>query len=359
METDSLFLSLNFEEEKIPERIMLVPAGKTVKGRDSREWKNPDPAQVALNSMSRLPLLPVDENHSTDLSAPKGGASPAFGWLKNLCADTSGAIWADVEWTDRGREALAKKEYRFISPVVMANQKGEINFILRAALTNSPNLNLPALNSEQLENIENKEKKMDLHDELCAVLDLSKTTTDADVIAEVKSLEELHDDLCETLKLSKTAKDSEVLAKVKELVEEEPAKTDLNSTKQKVDLAAYAPRADLNAMETRAVTAEKQLAELNSAQLKKDAETLVDQAITNRKISPASREEYLNLCATQEEIESFKKIVAVSPAIIATEQAPASAPPSGTVSLNSEEAAFAKSAGYTPEEWKKLQEAGK
>jgi phage I-like protein len=328
METGSLFLSLNVEGEKIPERIMLVPSGKVVKGHDSREWKNPDSKMLALNSNTRLPMLPIDENHSTDLSAPKGGSSPAFGWMKNLCADASGSLWADVEWTERGREALSKKDYRFISPVFSHNEKGEINCILRAALTNSPNLDLPALNSERLENIKTTEVSM--NKELLAVLGLPETATDAEALAAVKSLN-----------AAKTA-----------------AVTQTDKTA--VDLAAYAPRADLNAMEERAVAAEKQIAELNAAQLKKDAETAVDEAIKNRKIAPASKEEYLALCATKEGLEKVKNIFTNNPVIIGTEpQAPESAPPGSQVSLNSEEAAFAKAAGKTPEEWAKLKEAGK
>ena len=307
---------------------MLVPSDKIVKGRDGREWKNPNPKQIALNSTSRLSYLPIDENHSTDLSAPKGGASPAFGWMKNLCADETGAIWADVDWTERGRDALARNDYKFISPVFLHNEKGEINCILRAALTNSPNLTLPALNSEQLEN--KNETEVPMNKELLALLGLPETATEAEIIAAVKNLI--------------PAKES----------------TALQAEKSKVDLAAYAPRADLNAMETRAVTAEKQLAELNAAQLKKDAEAVVDEAIANRKIAPVSKAQYLALCSTKEGLETFKGIVAASPAIISTEPAaPAASAPGAQVSLNSEDAAFAKGAGKTPEEWAKLREAGK
>jgi phage I-like protein len=129
--TGSLFLSLNFEGG-IPSRIELVPAAAIVAGRDGRKWKNSKPKQVALNSNARLPSLPIDENHSTDLAAPKGGASPAFGWMSNLIADENGAIWADVEWTEKGRDALNKKEYRYISPVFYSDEQGEINCIGRA-----------------------------------------------------------------------------------------------------------------------------------------------------------------------------------------------------------------------------------
>ena len=329
METGSLFLSLNYEGE-IPGRITLVPPDKIIKGRDGREWKNPNPKQAALNSTARLSLLPIDENHSTDLAAPKGGASPAFGWMKNLRADESGAICADVEWTERGREALAKKEYRFISPVFLYNEKGEINCILRAALTNSPNLNLPALNSEQRENTFEEKKQM--NKALLAALGLPETATEAEALAAIKSLN-----------AAKTAA---------------APQTD----KTAVDLTAYAPRADLNAMEARAVTAEKQLADLNAAQLKKDAEAAVDESIKARKFAPASREEYLALCATKEGLERFKKIVAVSPAIIGTEaQTPESAPPAAGAgaALNAEEASLAKAMGYTAEEYQKIKEGKK
>jgi len=327
--TGSLFLSLNFEGEEIPKRVKVIPSGTTLKGRDGRVWKNPDSKLLALNSNTFLTALVIDENHSTDLSAPKGGPSPAFGWMKNLCANELGEIWADVEWTELGLNALSKKEYKFISPVFLHNKEGEITCIVRAALTNSPNLNLPALNSERLENMNTEvSKKMDKN--LLAALGLPETATEADVLAAVKSLN-----------AAKTA-------------------TTPQTDKSSVDLTAYAPRADLNAMEARAVTAEKQLADLNAAQLKKDAETAVDEAIKNRKIAPASKAEYLALCATKEGLESFKKIAAVTPAIITEEQASQGTPPkSDGVALNAEQTQLAKSMGYTPEEFAKIMEGSK
>jgi phage I-like protein len=63
---------------------------------------------VILNSTARLSKLVIDENHATDLSAPQGGASPAMGWMTNLRTGEGGSIWADVEWTRRGGEAVLK-----------------------------------------------------------------------------------------------------------------------------------------------------------------------------------------------------------------------------------------------------------
>ncbi|MDR0376512.1 MAG: phage protease [Spirochaetaceae bacterium] len=327
--TGSLFLSLNFESGALPSSLELIPAGTLIRGRDGREWKKSDPKKIVLNSAARLSKLVIDENHATDLSAPKGGASPAMGWMTNLRTGAGGSIRADVEWTKRGGEAVLNKEYSFISPVFLHDDRGEITVVLRAALTNSPNLNLPALNSERLDKTITEVR---MNKELLAALGLGETATEAEALAAVKALN--------------AAKPQAKL------------QTDASA----VDLAAYAPRADLNAMETRALAAEKQLAELNAAALLRDAEAAVEDAIKNRKIAPASREEYLALCATQAGLESFKKIMTASPAIIGAEtQAPEGTPPDAGNSavLNAEETALAKALGYTAEEFQKIKEGKK
>ena len=331
--TGSLFLSLNVESGALPASIELIPAGAVIQGRDGRKWKNSNPKKVALNSMARIPRLVIDENHSTDLSAPKGGSSPAMGWINSLRAEENGSIHAGVEWTKRGSEAVLNKEYSFISPVFLHDSKGEITAVLRAALTNSPNLQLPALNSEQHQNIhqeEEMEKKA-----LCAALGLPETASDGEILAAVNA--------ARGMALNAAGQGT--------------AQADTS----KVDLAAYAPRADLNAMEARAVTAEKQIADLNAAQIKKDAEAVVDEAVKARKISPASREEYLALCSTREGIEKMKNIFSKSPEIIGSEpQSPNGTPSSKeSVSLNSENTVLAKAMGYTAEAYQKAQEDGK
>ncbi|MDR0455400.1 MAG: phage protease [Treponema sp.] len=330
--TDSLFLSLNFEGT-LPTSIELIPAGAEIKGRDGRKWKKSDPQRVILNSMNRLPRLVIDENHSTDLAAPKGGSSPAMGWMTNLRTGENGSIWADVEWTKRGSQAILNKEYSFISPVFLHDDQSEITVVLRAGLTNSPNLQLPALNSEHSSEPEKNNTEVSMNKELCAALGLSATATEAEAIAAAIALQ------------SKAA-----------LNAAKPGTAQTQTDTSKADLAAYAPRADLNAMEARAVAAEKQLADLNAAKIKQEAEAAVDEAIRNRKIAPASKAEYLALCSAKDGLESFKKIVAATPAIISTEaQAPESAPStSGTVALNAEEKAMAKAMGYTEEEYQKI-----
>jgi phage I-like protein len=330
--TGSLFLSLNFESGALPASIELIPAGALIRGRDGREWKNSNPQRVVSNSMARLSRLVLDENHATDLAAPKGGSSPAMGWMTGLHTGEGGSIWADVEWTKRGEQAVLNKEYSFISPVFLHDDKGEITVVLRAALTNSPNLQMPALNAEKPELI-NQEASL-MNKELLAALGLGETAGEAEVLSAVQVLQ------------GRAALNA--------------ARTD----RPAVDLAAYAPRADLNAMEARAAEAEKQLAELNAAKFKGELEDVINQAIRDRKIAPASKELYLSLCATQDQLENLKRVFTASPAIIGTEaQAPEGAPPAGGsgagLALNAEETATYKAMGYTGEEIRKIMEGKK
>ena len=324
--TDSLFLCLNAESGTVPARIQILPAGNKIKGVDGREWTLSDPAALCarMNSSSSVTVkngCVIDENHSTDLSAPKGGEAPAFGWFRNFGVESDGSIWADVEWNARGHKAVSEKEYRYISPVFARDKDGNITEILRAALTNNPNLDNPALNSSQ-ETAE--EKNMDK--ELCAALGLPETATTADALAAIAKL-----------------------------------KTELNSAKDKgIDLAAYAPRADLSAIQQRAERAEKELAELNAANLKAKATIAVEQAVKDGKIAPASKDVYLDLCASEDGFAKFEKIMATTPSITGGTQVPDKAAPgtSSSVELNAADKEWASSMGYTEEDWAKIKKEG-
>lgn len=325
MNTESLFLCLN-AENGVPKRIQILPAGKEIRGVDGRHWKNEDPAALCakMNTSGLVTVkngCVIDENHSTDLSAPKGGEAPAFGWFRNFTVEADGSIWADVEWNARGQKAVSEKEYKYISPVFTRDKDGNITEILRAALTNNPNLDNPALNSSQ-ETAE--EKNMDK--ELCAALGIPETATTADALVAIKKL-----------------------------------KTELNGAQNKgVDLAAYAPRADLTAMQQRAEKAEKELAEMNAASLKTKAEAAVEQAVKDGKIAPASKEVYLDLCSTKDGFEKFEKIMAATPSINGGTQVSDKAPENKEkVELNAAEKEWTSVMGYTAEEWAKIKEEGK
>jgi phage I-like protein len=168
------------EADAPPEWLHLLPAGE-FRGQDGRgPYRLRDAARVI--AASRLPLV-VDENHATDLAAPEGRAAPARGWIVELQARADG-IWGRVDWTPPGRQLLAERAYRGISPVfVHAKKTGEVTALLRAGLTNAPNLpQLATLHHEDPDT-------MDLLAELRALHGLP---ADADAAAAIEACRAAH-----------------------------------------------------------------------------------------------------------------------------------------------------------------------
>jgi|GEM_PF-6929855 len=139
--TNEISIGIHGAAGDAPDWIMVIPAGE-FSGRDGRGPYKVDPEEVIAATMA-LDLsagLPIDYDHATDFAAPSGGRAPAAGWMTELTV-RDGAVWAHVEWTDKGREAVSSKEYRYISPVFAYDDKtGEVLSLLRAGLTNNPNL---------------------------------------------------------------------------------------------------------------------------------------------------------------------------------------------------------------------------
>lgn len=133
-----------------PEWIHLVPSGTEIRTVDGRgPYHLTDLQAVIARSTGKLP---IDENHSIDLAAPRGEASPARGYIVELQARADG-IWGRADWTDTGRAMVADRAYLGISPVLVHDGKNNVLAIARASLTNRPNL-------EGLTSLHNQETSM-------------------------------------------------------------------------------------------------------------------------------------------------------------------------------------------------------
>lgn len=166
----------------VPEWVPLIPAGARIMTHDGRgPYRVEDPQAVVAASMEAARIdgdMVIDENHSTDIRAPKGEPAPARGWIKELQARDDGSIWGRVEWNGEGRALVAGRAYRGISPVFLHTAAGVVKTVLRAALTNVPNLRgLPAINMET---------PMSFIDEVRAALGLAATATEAEMLAAIK-----------------------------------------------------------------------------------------------------------------------------------------------------------------------------
>jgi phage I-like protein len=132
-----------------PEWITLIPASnfKGFDGRGPYRLDQPGHVVAATEQMIARHMtagLPLDFDHATDFAAPEGRQAPAAGWIKQVRA-VNGAIQGRIEWTPKGRDAVEAHEYRYVSPVFEYDDEGRVVRLLRAALTNNPNLNLPAI----------------------------------------------------------------------------------------------------------------------------------------------------------------------------------------------------------------------
>lgn len=182
---DGLPIALNAAGQ-VDDWIMLLPAGNggvlgTVDPRGP--YRVRDLAQIATQSLQASGgRLPIDENHSIDLAAPKGGASPARGWVVELQPRADG-IWGRVEWSPSGAALMSERAYRYISPVFTHDSANNISRIVRAALTNTPNLRgMTALHAENA--------NMDLLAELRKLLGLADDADEAAIIAKITALKE-------------------------------------------------------------------------------------------------------------------------------------------------------------------------
>lgn len=131
-----------------PAFVQLLPAGPQINGIDGRRWVFDQASvdQVLAAFARRNRYLVIDWEHSSQVRAEKGLEAPAAGWIVRL-ESRGGELWGQVEWTPRGAGQIARREYRFLSPVFLFDKNtGRIQELSGAGLTNSPNLNLVALN---------------------------------------------------------------------------------------------------------------------------------------------------------------------------------------------------------------------
>lgn len=305
-----------------PEWVHLVPAG-TFTGADGRgpfELKNP--AKVITTSLASVAggVLPIDYDHAIDLAAPNGGKAPAAAWVEELQSRENG-IWGRVKWTPAGAAAVEASEYRFLSLAIASTKKGggTVLAVLRAALTNNPNLHgLTALHMNGVEMDETQ---------LAQLREALGLGADADITAILAAI--------------KALKDSATMAKVADALGLKP---DAGQDAILVALhAAKTPDPAKFIPATQVVALNSQVQELMAE--KRDRE--VGEAIKAGKLPPALKDWGVNLHKSNP--EAFRKYVEAAPAIVGGD--PANPPPAakGANGLTAVEVEICRNMGVSPE----------
>lgn len=167
----------------VPEWIHVLPSGEITTQDGRGPYRVPDMAALA-DALNLGAKLAVDECHSTDLAAPKGAPAPARGWMTQFEARDDG-LWARVEWTGQGRALMEDQAYNGISPVIVHRKDNTVIGLLRASLTNAPNLKgLTALHSQ--ETTDEGSTPMDWKTKLVELLKIDQDADDAAIESALK-----------------------------------------------------------------------------------------------------------------------------------------------------------------------------
>lgn len=142
----------------VAKRFRIVPFG-SFSGRDGRgPWQLRDKAHAErviaatkafLNGVDLL----VNYDHQSEFSAVPGvgGLAKAAGWVSPDTLEVGNdGIYATADWTAPAEAALQAREYRYYSPHFRADKAtGELTRIVNIGLTNSPNIEVSALASQE------------------------------------------------------------------------------------------------------------------------------------------------------------------------------------------------------------------
>lgn len=290
-------------EAGAPEWVQLTPPGPVITGRDGRTWTINTEAVLA-NFADRGGEFVIDVEHATSRKAPLGEPALAAGWIKEL-AVRDGAIWGRAAWNDEARAWIEARQYRFLSPhVVFRTDTRQIDLIKNVGLTNTPNFQMAALNSEGI-----KQETQSMDKAILEALGLNAEATTADAVQAITTL--------------KTEKASA-----------------LNSAAHP-DPDKFVPIATHK-------TATARIEELEAAQAKSAEDAInaeLDAAIEAGKIAPADREFYAAACNSEGGLDRFRASMETRSPIVGA--ADPKKPSGKSAALNAEEASAVEAMGMS------------
>lgn len=305
---------------QVPEWIQLLPFGlvKSVKGDFNVDGESL--AEIIGYFEARGNDVVIDYEHQT----LDGGQAPAAGWVKELQDRGPDGLWARVDWTERAREYLANKEYRYLSPVVLVRRADNKAVAIHSvALTNAPAMSgvRPIVNKHTKE-----DDGMKFLEELARLLGLTGQASEADALAAVKALKDkaevaAHKEVLELLDLKEGAGLVEVKGKV---------------------IALKNPSGYVRAEEFKAL--QEKLAQ-------RERDELVTRALTEGKIAPAQKawaEQY-----TLKDQEGFKAFLEQAPQVVPLNPAPGGGGGKSGAGADDVQMSVNKMLGISEEDFKK------
>lgn len=286
-----LVLSNTINIDGVPETIKILPLGN-VKSRKGPFMVD----EIGFNEMleyfkDRQLDVVVDYEHQT----LEGTEAPAAGWIKNIELTDEG-VMAQVEWTDKAKEYLANKEYRYLSPVVFKRKSDDRAIVLHSvALTNTPAIDgmEPIINSLDF-NLEGGEE-MEFLKQIAKLLGLAEDSTEEQIIEAIKKM----------MEASKNNGEAETVANKEVLTALGLAEgASVDDVKGKI-IALKNPAGYVSVDEFNKLKEKVQ---------KKESDDLVGMALSSGKITPAQKEWAEEMAL--KDPNGFKKFVDTAPQVV-------------------------------------------
>ncbi|MGK2898373.1 MAG: phage protease [Burkholderiaceae bacterium] len=359
----------------------LLPAGK-FSGRDGRpgkgkHWSLSD-AQgerlaASINEVATQTPIVIDYDHQTIRADKNGQAAPAAGWILSTEWRNGKGLFAKVDWTPKARAAIDAKEYLYISPVIVSDDAtGEVTGVLLAALVNHPALlgmePVVAQLAAQFTHATDphQETHMDLLAALIKSLGLKTDAQATDVIAAVdaqKARPAVPVALSTVLGLQPAADEAAAIAAATALKAKPAVPVALSAVlglQAGADEAAAVAavttlKGGADATKNLLVTLQGQVNALTAASTTRGLTELLDKAVADQKIAPASRAQYEAI--GKSDMVALTALIAALPAIPGLNGQTNGIDPSPKADLTALSSAdalkVAAAMGIDPEAWKK------
>lgn len=269
---------------------MLFPAGPEVQARDGRKWTLNHPEKVIAAFVAYGGPIAIDYEHAQAHKAPEGEEAPAAGWITSMDFRPGEGIFAQVDWTAKAAGMIEGMEYRFISPEFFTDKNNDVLEIVGAGLVNRPAINMPALARAD------HTEENDMLKAIAKALRLDEGADEAAILAAIETRD------TETKAVLAAAK-VETLAAV-------PAEIEKLGEEKKRVLASQDDK------EKELKTLRDQVTDLATKDKKREIAAVLDAAIGEGKVAPASRAQYEKMCEAEGGIEQFRALAATLPVIL-------------------------------------------
>jgi phage I-like protein len=342
-------------ESLAPETFIIFPLGQvTGEGIESFTVDEESIRQVQDEHLRKGIDLVVDYEHQS----LGGGVAPAAGWITGFFKKEN-ALACSIKWTEKAREYISQREYRYFSPVAKITESRRLAGFQSMALTNLPvGHNLQPLVPMKNDGGRGMKK-------ILGLLGLTDTSTEDDVVNAIKSIMTgkgtMHEEMARTLEMSQTATHEEVMGRIAQLkfAAAAPAPAAGEEILTELGLQKGAGKseviANIRAMKQTIVNginpAEFQVMKQRLAAI--ETEKIVTLAMSEGKITAAQRE-WAEKYATDDP-EGFKLFTEKAPVIVTMKQVAAGNGPEKKPEkvITEEDKAVMGQMGVTEEEFRK------